>query len=136
MNTKTSRLAAIIISIFLCLVTVLCLLYLLLVQNDTRDCVAEVYQNGHLILSIPLDQVKETYTLDVENTDGRVNRIEVRPGSIGIIRADCPDKLCVNQGFIDSPLIPITCLPNRLVIRLRHTRKNSADPSAFDAVTY
>ena len=50
--------------------------------------------------------------------------------------ADCPDKLCVKQGFIDRPVLPIACLPNRLVIRLCPAKDSSASHAAPDAVTY
>lgn len=123
------------ITIFLVLVTASCLLYLMLTDRSHGNCMAEIYQNGRLIRSIPLDQTTESYTFDVVGNDGCVNRIEVRPGSIGIIGADCPDKLCVNQGFVDSPIIPITCLPNKLVIRLISTDKVLTD-TVPDAVTY
>lgn len=122
------------ITIFLVLVTASCLLYLMLADRS-NNCVAEIYQNGQLIRSIPLNRTTESYTFDVKGDDGCVNRIEVRPGSIGIIWADCPDKLCVGQGFADSPTIPITCLPNKLVIRLISADKALTDTTP-DAVTY
>lgn len=123
------------IAAFLILVTAACLLYLLAVRNHAQSCVAEIYQNGNLILTIPLDQVQEPYTLDIKGENGHVNCIEVRPGSIGMISANCPDLLCVRQGFIHNPTIPVTCLPNRLVIRLRPV-ENTATGAGSDAVTY
>ena len=133
-DKKSTRRATLLIVAFLVLVTAACLLYLLAVQNPATGCIADIYQNGKLIQSIPLDQVREPYSLDIKGDNGCVNRIEIRPGSIGIIWADCPDKLCVNQGFIHSPAIPITCLPNRLVIILRTAK--DVDPGAPDIVTY
>lgn len=134
-NKKSIRTAAFLITAFLILVTAACLLYLLAVQSRTHSCVADIYQNGKLILSIPLEQTQEPYTLDIEGENGCINRIEIRPGSIGIVSADCPDLLCVQQGFIHSPVIPVTCLPNRLVICLRQA-ENTAWEDATDAVTY
>ena len=134
-NKKSIRTAALLIAAFLILVTAACLLYLLTVRNHTQGCVAEIYQNGKLILTITLDKVQEPYTLDIEGENGHVNRIEVRSGCIGMISADCPDLLCVRQGFIHSPTIPVTCLPNRLVIRLRPAENTSTDAEP-DAVTY
>lgn len=134
-NKKSIRTAALLIAAFLILVTAACMIYLTVVRNHTQSCVAEIYQNGDLIYTIPLDQVQEPYTLDIKGENGHVNRIEVRPGSIGIISADCPDLLCVRQGFIHSPAIPVTCLPNRLVIRLR-SAENETIGAEPDAVTY
>lgn len=111
--------AALLIGAALILLSVFSLLYILLPKGQTADMIAEIYQNGKLITSIPLDEVREAYRFTVTGEDGHVNEIEVRPGSIGIISADCPDKLCVRQGFISDSRLPVTCLPNRLVIRLR-----------------
>ena len=84
-----------------------------------QDLTADIYQSGKLIQSIPLCQVDESYVFTLTDADGGTNTIEVRPGAIGIIEADCPDRICVNQGFITNSLTPITCLPHRLVIEIR-----------------
>ena len=134
-SKKNTRTAALSVTAFLVLVTAACLLYLLVLDKSPRDYVAEIYQNGSLIYSIPLNTVQSTYILDVEGKEGGHNRIEIRQGSIGIIWADCPDKLCVRQGFIHNASIPITCLPNSLVIRLNPVRESASD-TVPDAVTY
>lgn len=137
MNTKTHvKTTAISISAFLILVMTACLLYLLLVPRTYDGCVAQIYQNGQLITSIPLDEIQDPYIFEVENTEGGLNRIKVQPGSIGVIWADCPDQLCVHQGFAETPTIPITCLPNRLVIQLRPAHTPQTDSAEPDAITY
>ncbi|MCI8527797.1 MAG: NusG domain II-containing protein [Lachnospiraceae bacterium] len=99
--------------------------------------IAELYQSGRLIRKIPLNELEEPYTFIVEDENGGSNEIEVRPGSIGILSADCPDHICVSQGFISDSRLPITCLPHRLVIRLRPAQShNSSDDLAPDILTY
>lgn len=97
--------------------------------------VANIYQNGKLIQSISLDEVSEAYTFTVTGTDNCTNEIEVRPGSIGIISADCPDKLCVHMGFITSSRLPVTCLPNHLVIQITE-EASAGEGFEPDIVTY
>ena len=80
--------------------------------------VAEIYQNGSLLHSIRLDEVTASYTITIVSEDSGCNIVEVRPGAIGILSADCPDLICVSQGFLTDSLLPITCLPHRLVIRI------------------
>lgn len=80
---------------------------------------AYIYQDGTLIQTIDLSKVKAPYTFDVTNSAGETNTIEVRPGEIGIIKASCPDKVCVHMGFIKNDMLPITCLPNKLVIKIQ-----------------
>ena len=132
---KNTRAAALSVTAFLVFVTAACLLYLFVLDKSPQDYVAEIYQDGLLIYSIPLNTVQKAYTLDVEGEDGGHNRIEIRQSSIGIIWADCPDKLCVRQGFIHNASIPITCLPNSLVIRLKPAGESTLG-TAPDAVTY
>lgn len=103
---------------------------------------ADIYQDGVLLSSIDLSEVEEPYTFTVTNDNGSQNEVEVRPGSIGILSANCPDKLCVKQGFINTSVLPITCLPNRLVIQIRKSeatgnQDNIDDNSEkLDGVTY
>lgn len=94
-----------------------------------------VYQNGQLLHSIPLDQVTESYRFTIEADDGGYNIVEVSPAGISIAQADCPDQICVLQGRISDSLLPITCLPHRLVIELKPCAPASTAPSP-DAVAY
>ncbi len=87
-------------------------------------------------MSIPLNEETEERIFTVKGENGCVNEIEVRPGSIGILSADCPDRLCVRQGFISDTKLPITCLPNRLVIQLRPVSSAAEDTSLPDVIPY
>ena len=134
-SKKNTRAAALSVTAFLVLVIAACLLYLLVLDKSPQDYVAEIYQDGCLIYTIPLNSAQSTYTLEMEGKDGGHNRIEIRQDSIGITWADCPDKLCVRQGYIHNASIPLTCLPNKLVIRLNPVRESISD-AVPDAVTY
>lgn len=141
MNTKQDyKKAAVIISAILILSASFSLLYLLSPNPGSAASggyIAEIYQDGRLLYSIPLNDLTQNRTFVVESTEGGINEVEVRPGSIGIISADCPDKLCVHQGFITNAKLPITCLPNRLVILLRPAPKESEINSITpDIITY
>ncbi len=127
--------AAALIGTTLILLFAVSLLYILFPSKKEGGFTADIFQNGDLIESIPLDKVQEPYVFTVTGDDGCVNEIEVRPGCIGIIFADCPDRLCVRQGFISDSRLPVTCLPNRVVIRLRPEQEdeNSITP---DIITY
>ena len=110
----------------LTLLAVISLLLILLPQKRATGYTADIYQSGELLTSIDLSAVSQPYTFTVTGENGCTNEIEVRPDEIGIISADCPDKLCVHQGFISDSRLPITCLPNRLVIQLRPTDESES----------
>lgn len=134
---KKSTWGAVLIGIFLLAASAVSLWYILAPRERTPGYIAELYQEGKLISSISLPDVSEPYTFTVTRTGGGTNEVEVRPGSIGIVSADCPDKLCVHQGFVSDSALPITCLPNRLVIRLRPTDSPyGKDEETVDMITY
>lgn len=135
MNTLTKRaclLAGVILAILIS-----CALVLVLRRNDAgadTSYFACIYQDGRLLQTIPLDQVRETYAFTLEATVGGSNTIEVSSGGIAIIQADCPDQICVRQGRITDSLLPITCLPHRLVIELK--REDTSADDLPDALAY
>ena len=131
-----TKLTASLIGAFLFLLAFASLLYILLPHSQAEGYIADIYQDGTLLTSIPLYDVDASYTFTVTGASGCQNQVEVRPGSIGILSADCPDKLCVHQGFISDSRIPITCLPNRLVILLRPAKQTESDSPDIDIITY
>lgn len=105
--------------------------------ENSHALYADIYQNGELLQTIRLDTVTGEYTFEVSGDAGATNTICVRPGSIAIVSASCPDQICVHQGFISTSLLPITCLPNRLVIRVREEAVTPDDTTLIpDGVTY
>ena len=81
--------------------------------NNKTAC---IYQNGELLYNIKLYNVDKPYTLKIESENGGYNIVEVRHNEIGITEATCPDKICVHMGFISNGTVPVTCLPNKLII--------------------
>lgn len=58
------------------------------------------------------------------------NSIRAENGRVCVTEADCPDQICVRQGWIGSGDVPIACLPNRLTI----TVEGGGEPE-LDAVS-
>lgn len=99
--------------------------------HEQIGTIAEIYQNGELIQTIDLDTVTEDYTFTVEGGNGIYNVVEVHHGEIGIREASCPDGLCVHMGFIHSSSVPITCLPNKLVIKIVNDTAGEEEPDVM-----
>lgn len=106
-----------IILILLLAAAVLSAGFLLLQQKQTPSPVARITLDGELIREIPLDEVEESYSFVVEDEEGS-NTILVEPGRIRVSEADCPDQVCVNQGFISDSTVPVVCLPHKLMIEI------------------
>lgn len=75
-----------------------------------------IYQDGKLWKEIEISHIEEPYTITIEWEGGGYNILEIRDGAVGIVEASCPDKVCQKMGFISNSLMPITCLPNHLMI--------------------
>ncbi len=93
---------------------------------NSEKPVAYVYENGKLIEEIDLSQVQADYTIELGG-----NTILVENNQISVIKADCPDKLCISQGVISNGAKSIICLPNKVEIKI----KDSGKTKNVDAVT-
>ena len=99
------------------LVTAVSFTVIALRKNITHEAkTAKIVQNGKVIQTVDLESVTEPYEFTVTADNGGENTIRVERGRIAVIHASCPDKICVNRGFIDNPLFPIVCLPNKLSV--------------------
>ncbi|MGN1098388.1 MAG: NusG domain II-containing protein, partial [Clostridia bacterium] len=79
----------------LCAVCAGVIAYRYFTAGDGRT--AKITLNGEVIKTVDLS-VTEPYEFDVESGGG-YNRIRVENGRIAVIDADCPDRLCVKQGY-------------------------------------
>ena len=91
--------------------------WLLLRDGDTDAPTARILRDGVLLEEIDLSQVDEPYSLTLENESGR-NVLSVERGRVCVSEADCPDQVCVKQGWVSNGAVPIVCLPHKLVVEL------------------
>lgn len=91
--------------------------FLLFRDGGVSAPVARITRDGVLLEEIDLNQVAEPRTFVLEDGSGR-NTVSVERGRICISEADCPDQVCVNQGWISDGTVPIVCLPHKLIIEI------------------
>lgn len=84
---------------------------------------AEVYIDDKLVATLDLSHDGE-YGYDTEYGH---NTVIVEDGTVRMVEADCPDKVCVSMGAKDRDGEVITCLPHRLVIEVHSARKRDVD---------
>ena len=93
--------------------------------NVPAGDIVKIKSHGELLYTIDLSNSPDR-TIIVEY-NGKENTLEIKDHKIRVLEADCPDKVCVNTGWLDSPAIPIICLPNKLIIEFEN---NDADAAA------
>ena len=87
-------------------------------RKTAEGTVARVYQDGKLIRTIDLAALTGTEEFTVTGPAGS-NTVTAERGRICVSHADCPDQVCVRQGWISTGAVPIVCLPNRLIIQIQ-----------------
>ena len=112
----------------LCGVLLISIVIAFLMQR-TSSSVAIIYYEGKLLERVDLAAVTKPYNITVDSGDDGYNIISIERGRICVSEADCSDKSCVRQGWVSGGIVPIVCLPHRLVIRM----EDSKTPE-FDAV--
>lgn len=79
------------------------------------------------------------YSFDLSSAEDKIikipygkssNTVEIKDGKIRVQDAECPDKTCVNMGWLSSASMPIVCLPNHLVIEFSDSDSNDVDAVA------
>ena len=90
---------------------------LLLQDRRTGAVTARITRDGVLLEEIALERVEQPYSFTLEDGSGS-NTLAVERGRIRVAEADCPDQVCVRQGWISDGTVPIICLPHRLVIEI------------------
>ena len=82
-------------------------------KTQTGPVLAQVYQEGVLLQTLPLDN-----DTSLEVTGKYTNVITVEKGKIAITASDCPGEDCVHSGAIQSSGRSLVCLPNEVEVRV------------------
>lgn len=93
-------------------------------NQPQKNKTARIYQNGELLREINLNIITEPIEFDIIGDNGHVNTVRAEQGRIRMLHAECPDNICVNQGWIDNGVIPIVCLPNKVTIEITGTNSD------------
>lgn len=89
--------------------------------------------NGSEKYSFPLEETNKTFVIYADGeleeltgetavlespTEKGANLVVIKDGIANVTDADCPDKLCVHQGEINSVGQSIICLPHKLTVTI------------------
>ncbi len=77
------------------------------------DLDAMVYEDGRLVGRLRMDAHRR-----LSLRDGRMI-VEAEPGGVRVAKSDCPRQICVAAGWVRTPGQVITCVPNRVLVKVR-----------------
>ncbi len=83
-------------------------------HENKSELVAEIIRNGQVVQKIDLNKVEtpEYVTL----TDGIKMTILAEKGRIRVLHSDCPNKICVNAGWLTEPGDAAVCIPADTIV--------------------
>ncbi|WP_081850036.1 NusG domain II-containing protein [Ruminococcus sp. HUN007] len=100
-------------------------LSVILLCTKGNNATAYIYSDGELKYTLPLDSINETVTMRIDSENGGYNIVEAEKGKIHVTEASCPDKICMHTGYISDGTVPISCLPNKLIIRVEKKKTDN-----------
>ncbi|MBR5099502.1 MAG: NusG domain II-containing protein [Spirochaetales bacterium] len=109
MNRKHTTLVRDTLLIITLLLIGIILLFVLRGQSNEGSYVIIMYQN----------EEKARFSLasdGIYNINNGKNKIEILGGKVRMTYADCPDELCIRQGWIEFDGQSIICLPNKITV--------------------
>ncbi len=112
----------ILIIIVLCVAACAYFSHQLLRNTGAGEVVVKV--NGKLTGTYSLNEDQEITINEGSNV------LEIKNGRADMVKADCPDQLCVHQRAVSVSNENIICLPNKVIVEIR-----SRTDSKIDTVT-
>lgn len=119
-----------IIIISVLLISLLGFLYLNYIKDDDFNSKkAQISIDGQVYKTVELTETTdETINLD---TEFGKNTIKLSDNKANIIDANCPDKVCVEDGSIDEPGEILVCLPNKVVVEIIGEKEDGLDDTSY-----
>ena len=87
-------------------------IYTLCTRSSGGEAVVTI--DGEEVLRAPLSEPR-TY-LRQDQSGEVLNTVVIRDGRVCVESASCPDKICVNTGWIQYDGQMIVCLPHKLIV--------------------
>ncbi len=84
-------------------------------KNDIQK-VAIIKQGDVVIEKIFIDDLNELKEIKIFGNDNVI--IHAEKGRIRFYKSDCPDRICVNSGWISKRGETAVCLPYKIIIKI------------------
>ncbi|SFR63451.1 NusG domain II-containing protein [Anaeromicropila populeti] len=89
-----------------------------------NNLVVQVKVEGQVYKTVSL---REDIFLEIVNSKGKKNVLEIKDGKASITHADCPNQYCVHHKEISKAGESIICLPNQVVVSIKGDEEAELD---------
>lgn len=87
-------------------------------RSSGNNSIAIIEHNSTEIQRINLDKVTQSDIIFIDDGKDCQVEIEVENGRIRVRSSSCPDKVCVNCGWLEKSGDTAVCLPNGVIVRI------------------
>lgn len=87
---------------------------------DNSKLMAVIMQNGKIVQELDLNKVQDPQYIKLEQ--GNLT-VLAETGRIRILESDCPDKICVNMGWLTQLGDQAICMPNKTLVMIEEEDK-------------
>jgi len=94
------------------IVAIICIIFIFL-KSSSADPIAQIWADGQLVQEIDLLKATDT-EFSIKTVTFKIENHQIR-----FLSSDCPDKICVNTGYIHNPTESAHCLPNKVSLTIR-----------------
>ncbi|MEA5010941.1 MAG: NusG domain II-containing protein [Angelakisella sp.] len=94
-----------------------CLLWMFWPKPQGLQRIASVWVNGSTVLEFDLNTTEDD-VISLEEYVHHPVSLEVKSGAVRFLESDCPDKICVNTGFLREDGDLASCLPNKVIVTI------------------
>jgi len=85
-----------------------------------------VKSRGEIVKYIHLQNDENVQRLEIEGKVGLLI-IEIKDGMVRMVSSNCPEKICIKQGWIKNPGQSIVCVPNEVVVYIDNDNEELPD---------
>lgn len=100
-------------------------LYIYFYAGNSQGTIV-IQVDGKVSKTYPLFQAGRDEFIDIQGVNG-ITRMHLQDGRVCVVESACPDKICVNTGWISNSSRPIACLPNRVIIKIIGSKDGDID---------
>ena len=121
LKSRKKEIIAVLILVLIAVVSFVCIRFFV----EGKGKYVKVYVNNKLTKTFDLNKDREYF---IETKVG-YNLLIIKNNKVRILDADCPNKICVDKGYISKNEESIICLPHHVVVTVE-----SDEEKALDAV--